>query len=116
MADIYWPDSLPATLLLAGLSMQPQDNVIRTAMDAGPKKARRRYTASAKTFSGKQVLSAEQFIIFKHFYHATIADGVLRFNFTDPVTLETAEFRFTGAYSATALDGLWEVAMPLERL
>jgi len=116
MANIYWPDSLPATLLLAGLSMQPQDNVIRTAMDAGPKKARRRYTAGVKTFSGKQIFNAEQFIIFQRFYHTALADGVLRFNFTDPITLETAEFRFTGPYKTAPIEGRWEVAMPLERL
>jgi len=116
MADIYWPDSLPPTLLLAGLSIRPQDNVIRTAMDAGPKKARRRYTARTVTYAGKQVFDAVKMEVFEQFYHTVLADGVLRFNFTDPVTLETAEFRFTGPYSAAALDGLWEVAMPLERL
>ncbi len=116
MAGIYWPELLPPTLLLAGLSMQPQGNVIRTAMDAGPKKARRRYTARTVAYSGKQLFDAAELAVFEQFYHTVLADGVLRFNFTDPITLKTAEFRFTGAYSAVAADGLWEVAMPLERL
>jgi len=116
MANITWPAELPATLLLEGLSMQPQNNVIRTSMDAGPKKARRRYTAGSKIFSGKQIFSAEQFEIFKRFYHTVLADGVLRFNFTDPITLETGEFRFTANYDTAALDGLFEVTLPLERM
>jgi len=116
MASITWPAQLPATLMLAGLSMQPQNNVICTAMDAGPKKARRRYTASTKIFSGTQIFSAEQFEIFKQFYHTVLADGVLRFNFTDPISLDTAEFRFTAIYTAAARDGLFEVTLPLERM
>jgi len=54
--------------------------------------------------------------VFEQFYNNVIADGVLRFNFTDPVTQETAEFRFTENYTANARDGLYEVQMSLERL
>jgi hypothetical protein len=116
MANINWPELLPPTLLLAGLSMQPQNNVIRTSMDAGPKKARRRYTASTKSFSGKQVFSAAELAVFEQFYHTVLAAGVLRFNFTDPITLETSEFRFSGPYSTAAVEGLWQVSMSLERM
>ena len=116
MASINWPEYLPATLLVRGLSKQPQSNVIRTAMDAGPKKARRRYTARTVAYSGKQAFNAAEMAVFEQFYHTVLADGVLRFNFTDPATLETAEFRFTGDYTASAADGRFEVQMPLERL
>jgi hypothetical protein len=116
MANIAWPPELPKTLLIEGLSKQPQGSVIRTAMDAGPKKARRRYTARTINFSGRQVLSAAELAAFELFYRASLADGALRFNFTDPVTLESAEFRFTSDYTVTGADGLFEVAMNLERL
>jgi hypothetical protein len=116
MAAISWPETLPATLLLDGLSRQPQSSVIRTAMDAGPKKARRRYTANSVKVSGRQIFSPGELAVFEQFYHTTLADGVLRFNFTDPVTLETAEFRFAADYSAASADGLWDVSMQLERL
>jgi hypothetical protein len=114
--NITWPAGLPATLLLAGLSKEPQNNVIRTAMDAGPKKARRRYTGKTYKYSGKQVFSAAQLETFERFYELALADGVLRFNFTDPVTLETAEFRFAAGYVATAVEGRFEVAMQMERM
>jgi len=116
MANITWPAELPPTLLLNSLSMQPQNNVIRTTMDAGPKKARRRYTAGTKTFSGKIILNAAQWEIFERFYHTVLADGVLRFNFTNPFSLEMGEFRFTAGYTAAALNGLFEVTLPLERM
>jgi hypothetical protein len=116
MANITWPAQLPATLLIDGLSKQPQSSVIRTAMDAGPKKARRRYTARTVKFSGKQVFNMLELAVFEQFYCNVLADGVLRFNFTDPTTLELAEFRFTDNYTVGTVDGLFEVAMQLERL
>jgi len=116
MANITWPELLPATLLIDGLSKQPQSNVIRTTMDAGPQKARRRYTARTIRFGGRQVFDAAELAVFEQFYHVVLADGVLRFNFTDPSTLETGEFRFTADYAASAVEGLFEVSMQLERL
>jgi len=116
MANINWPELLPSGLLAEGFGKQPQNNVVRTAMDAGPKKARRRYTARTVKYSGKQVFDASELAVFEQFYNNVIADGVLRFNFTDPVTQETAEFRFTENYTANARDGLYEVQMSLERL
>jgi hypothetical protein len=116
MANINWPELLPSGLLEKGFSKQPQDNVIRTTMDAGPKKARRRYTARSIKYSGKQNFDAAELAVFEQFYHNVIADGVLRFNFADPVTGEIAEFRFTEKYTATANDGQYEVTMPLERM
>jgi hypothetical protein len=116
MANITWPAELPATLLLEGLSKQPQNNVIRTAMDAGPKKARRRYTARSVKFSGKQIMSPGELAVFEQFYHTVLADGVLRFDFTDPVSLEAGEFRFAADYGVASADGLWDMSMQLERL
>ena len=116
MANITWPVQLPATLLIDGLSKQPQSSVIRTAMDAGPKKARRRYTARAVKFSGKMVFGMSELAVFERFYQTALADGVLRFNFTDPTTLEPGEFRFAADDTVSAVDGLFEVSMQLERL
>jgi len=116
MADIFWPEMLPNTLLVEGLSAKRNSSIIRTQMDAGPKKVRRRYTASTKIFTGRMILSAEQRSMLDQFYHTALADGVLRFNFTDPQTLEIAEFRFTGDYTENSTDGMFEIQMSLERL
>ena len=116
MINISWPETLPKTLLIEGLSAKRNSNVIRTQMDAGPKKARRRYTASSKTFAGKMLLDEEQRFDLDRFYRTDLADGVLRFIFTDPQTLETAEFRFTEDYTENSVDGKFEIHMSLERL
>ncbi|MDR2160515.1 MAG: hypothetical protein LBP23_10660 [Treponema sp.] len=116
MASISWPADLPATLLLEGLSAKQESNTIRTQMDAGPGKVRRRYTANTKVFTGKLLLTPAQRTLLEQFYHTALADGVLRFNFTNPLTMEVQEFRFTADYTESALDGLFEIAVSLERL
>jgi len=116
MANIFWPELLPSGLLAEGFSKQPQSNVIRTTMDSGPKKARRRYTARTVKYSGKQVFDEAELMVFEQFYHNVLADGVLRFNFADPVSGELGEFRFTADYVAAAIEGHFEVSMQMERL
>lgn len=116
MADIYWPDTLPKTLLMNGLSAKRNSNVIRTQMDTGVKKARRRYTATTKIFSGKMLLDENQRDELDRFYRVVLADGVFRFNFIDPQTLESAEFRFTEDYTENSVEGNFEISMSLEKL
>jgi len=99
-----------------GLAAGRNSNVIRTQMDAGPKKTRRRYTASTKIFTGKMFMDAEQHFVLEQFYRTVLADGALRFYFTDPQTLETAVFRFTEDYVEVSAGGMFEITMSLERL
>ncbi|MCL2765957.1 MAG: hypothetical protein FWD40_11880 [Treponema sp.] len=116
MTNIKWPELLPCGLLADSFEKQPQSNVIRTTMDAGPKKARRRYTARTIKHNGKQIFDAAELAVFEQFYHNVIADGVLRFLFKDSITGETAEFRFTDDPVVTDADGQFTVSMSLERL
>ena len=102
--------------MLNGLSAKSNTSVVRTKMDAGPDKIRRRYTASTKTFKGKMMLDASQRLELEIFYKTVLADGVFRFNFLDPQTLEIAEFRFTENYTENSVDGKFEISMSLERL
>jgi hypothetical protein len=113
---IYWPEALPKTLSLNGLSVQRNSSVVRTQMDAGARKARRRYTASTKIFTGKMLLNYAQRMILEDFYHTVLGDGVLRFIFLDPQTLETGEFRFREDYTEYSVEGFFEIQMSLEKL
>lgn len=89
MTDILWPISLPQVMILDGLQGQRRSNVIRTSMDAGPQKARRRYTVASKDFDGAIIV---------------------------PQTLEFKEFRFREDYKEQQIDGLWKITMPLEKM
>jgi hypothetical protein len=116
VTNIFWPDLLPADFLADGLTIKPQNNVIRTQMDAGPRKARRRYTARAMQFYGKQRFDVAELAVFEQFYNTELADGVFRFFYKDPVNNQLAEFRFSDNYTITEIGGLYEVALPMERL
>jgi len=116
MAVISWPAGLPATLRLDGLRGQYKDPVIRTDMDAGPTKARLRYTRPPKHYSGTMILSGEQRNMLDYFYRITTRYGALRFNFTNPQTLEIREYRFKAPPDESSADGRWNVALQLEEL
>lgn len=117
MTSITFPEELPATLRLNGLSGKPKGNVIRTEMDAGPAKQRQRYSVSTKEFSGSLVLNSSQRQIFEEWYENTLGSGALRFKMKDPQTLREEEFRFTDDYNENCDEnGMWTIVMPLERM
>jgi hypothetical protein len=116
MTEITWPDELPQLLRLEGLSATKKGNVIRTSMDAGPAKARQRYTVSTKNFTGSILVTESQRKILENWYTNILGNGTLRFKMKDSQTLEFAEFRFLQDYTERSLDGLWEISLNLEKL
>ena len=116
MAALSWPADLPRTLRLEGLRAQYKDPVIRTEMDAGPAKARLRYTRPPKYYTGTMALTGEQRDRLDYFYRIDSRFGALRFNFANPQTLETREYRFRAPPDETNADGLWIVTLQLEEL
>ena len=109
MTNIQWPKELPQIMRLEGLSGKLRTAVVRTDMDAGPQKTRRRYTVSQKDFSGSVIVTEAQRKILETWYREILGNGALRFVMTDPQTLEPAEFRFTEDYSEDSADGLWTI-------
>ena len=116
MTNITWPSSLPQVIRLEGLSGKKKSNVVRTQMDAGPQKARRRYTVSSKVFTGSVVLTEAQRELLEDWYDNILGSGVLRFVMKDPQTLEPSEFRFLEEYTEESSDGLWIITMQLEKM
>lgn len=116
MTNLKWPAELPQLMRLEGLSGTRKTAVVRTEMDAGPAKARQRYTVSTKEFSGSVVLTENQRQILENWYLNTLGSGVLRFRMVNPQTLEEKEFRFLEDYQESAIDGLWEIQMKLEMM
>lgn len=116
MTSIQWPKELPQVMRLEGLSGKLRTAVVRTEMDAGPQKTRRRYTVAQKDFSGSVVVTEAQRRILEAWYRQTLGNGALRFVMADPQTLAPAEFRFLEDYSEESADGLWTITMQLEKL
>jgi hypothetical protein len=88
-----WPGSLPQAPLLGATEKFP-DNLIRTKMDTGPDKVRRRFTAGVTEVAFPLLLTAEQADDLDTFFRATLKDGSLRFDFRHPRTGAQVEMRF----------------------
>lgn len=98
-----YPTTLPNQLL--GLRDKREDNVVRTQMEAGPAITRRRYTASVRTLSVPVVFTGAQRAIFEDFFEDDLKSGSLSFEWNDPLTDETAIFRFTKPPEFTTMRG-----------
>jgi hypothetical protein len=102
MASITYPSSLPKPLPVSG---KPQSGVIRTQMDVGPDKVRRRSTAIVNPMAFTIQVSGTQFTTFRNFFHTTSLEGSIEFNMADPWDDSTQEFRFTQTYDWVIVTG-----------
>jgi hypothetical protein len=113
-----WPNTIPQTLNMDGYGEAARDTNIRSAMDAGPAKVRRRASCAVRPVTGKMVMTAAELDDFREFYEEDILDGSLRFDWVDPLDGTTAvEMRFTAPYTIAAFGpDAFEVGMSLEIL
>ncbi len=81
-----WPADLPQYFEADSYSYEPGSGVIRTQMDAGPPKVRRRFTAVYNVHRGAMIMSRTQFTTyFQPFVDTTLGGGVLEFIFPNPI-------------------------------
>ncbi len=83
-----WPGSLPGPMK-EPFNEALDDTVIRTSMDTGPTKRRRRYTARKDMLNLVYRLDLTQLAIFRTFYGTTINDGLTEYDMEHPVTEAT---------------------------
>jgi len=86
-----WPTSLPLPEQ-AGYSEQQANNILRTQMDAGAPKQRRRYTAVYTTVKFQMTLTSAQTATLMSFYNLV---GAGSFYWTHPRTGASVTARFT---------------------
>lgn len=117
-----WPAGLPQDTLL-GVAVKPDDSVLRTQMDAGPPTTRNRFTAITKSVSAALYLTGAEVSTLDTFFHTTLKNGALSFDWKDPRTDSTVSMKFkeppeyTGMVgSDTVNDRLWNVSLSLEIL
>jgi len=112
-----WPLTLPQVLLVQNYAETPPSNVIRTQMDQGPPKVRRRSTDAQRLFSGTMILTEDEVAIWEDFYYNTIQE-VLPFDFPHPRTGATISVTVnnngSGAPPYAAVDaGLYSLTLVL---
>ena len=117
MAVPAWNVDLPTKLFVAGYGQSFPALTIKSDMDVGPAKVRRRFTAGVEPVAGTMIMTAAQLATFETFYNDTILGGSLRFSWTKPpVHTVACEMRFTEVPSWTKVEGEYEVSLSLEVL
>ena len=91
---LTWPSDLPQHVRQSGFSDTLPDGVLRTKMEAGPGKARRRFSAAARPLACSLLLDRQQLARFDRFVQEETKNGSLPFLMFDPV------------YDGAELDGL----------
>lgn len=97
-----WPSSLPQKPL-RGVSETRESNVIRSPVELGPAKLRRRYTVDIILFSVTLPMTKSEVDTFNAFYETTIDHGSLAFDWIHPRTEVANVFRLRTAPSYTTL-------------
>ena len=111
-----WPASLPQGPFV-GHSEGFPDELVRTKMDAGPAKVRRRYTASVIPIEYPIQLTTAQVTTLRTFYYTTLNGGVDTFTHDLPRTGVAATLRFTAPPKPrVSAVGTWQVVLMLEIL
>ena len=117
MAIPAWPGALPQELLVNGYSQSFPDITIKSNVDAGPAKVRRRFTAGVEPVSGTMIMTTAQLATLDTFFNTTLLGGSLRFSWTKPPAHSVAcEMRFTEVPSWTKVEGDYEVSLSFEVL
>ena len=112
-----WPGSLPTEPLVKGYQEGREDTKIRSPMDYGPAKVRRRTTAAVTKFVAGFILDDTDLATFETFYITTLNDGSLSFTWTHPRTGAAITVRFVKSYSIEAVgNSLYKAAAEMEIL
>lgn len=116
MVNPLWPASLPQLAAVDGYQESPPDTALRTKMDTGPDKIRRRFTAGVRPLSVQLDLTKVQVETLDVFYVTTTAGGALRFDWVGPRNQTTVEMRFVRppVYRPLASDVAWRATLQLE--
>ena len=113
---IFWPNTLPLPTI-DGYGVHPGEAILRTDMEAGPARQRRRFTQVPSRISVRWVLRRDQFALFEAWYrwHAKEGGAWFDIDLLGGVGLTVHEARFTRQFEARIRSGvLWEVTSELE--
>jgi hypothetical protein len=108
MTTVSFPSVLPAPGV-SGYSLAPQENVIRTDMESGPARQRRRFTREATTINLTFLFNRTQMGVFEYWFNNDAQHGAAWFNISlaNGAGITTVQARFVGPYKATARPGLF---------
>ena len=113
---LVWPASLPALPLIDDYRETFGKHTIRTSMDGGPTKRRRRFTTPCEPHHFSFQVDGTQLATFKSFYRETIVHGALPFEYTHPITLVSATWALLDEPEIRATGGdYYRISFAVER-
>ena len=114
--SIFWPTTLPLPTI-EGYGVHPGEAILRTEMEAGPARQRRRFTQVPSRISVRWLFRRQQFALFEAWYrwHAKEGGEWFEIDLLGGLGLVAHEARFTRQFEARVRGGvLWEVTSELE--
>lgn len=114
--NVQWPNTLPLPLV-DGYGLTPQEAVLRTDMESGPARQRRRFRQTPTRISVRWLFSETQFALFEAWYKFHADEGGQWFEITllGGLGLLPHESRFTRQFEAQLISARrWEVKGELE--
>lgn len=111
-----YPTKLPSPMI-AGYEINPEDATLRTQMDAGPDRTRRRYTAIPSLVPIKWRFTLSEMALFEAWHKYDTLDGSAWFtiNLANGKGITSVEAKFSKPPKKILLSGLkWEVQSELE--
>lgn len=117
MTTPLFPATLPAASL-GSYSYRPGENLIRTEMENGPAKVRRRFVSVPTDVNVSWKFSREELATFEGFFRNTIYDGAAWFQMKlvngAGETLCTARFKEPYQAEALSRENAWRITATLE--
>lgn len=111
-----WPGTLPDFFQIRGFTETGADNIIRSSVDVGPEKVRRRTVTNVRRHVGNMWLTDSQYTELKTFFEVTHEYGALSFTMDDAHgTNQTFRFVSPPKYTTVGPNN-WQVRLDLEEL
>ncbi len=113
---INFPKTLPYPTV-QGYAIKPGEAIVRTEMEAGPARQRRRYTQTPSKISVRWIMNPEQFCLFEAWYKYQAKEGAEWFviSLLGGIGITEQDARFTQQFEASLIAGrLWQITTELE--
>lgn len=111
-----WPSTLPAPKV-GSYKENPPKLTLRTEMEQGPAKVRKRFTAGVRMLSFTLCLTKAEVEILDDFFVDDVASGALSFDYSHPRTAVACKARITKEPQYTGVDpDYYEAQIELEIL
>lgn len=116
MSITSWPTTLPLPTV-QGYGIRPGEAILRTEMETGPARQRKRFTQVPSRLSVRWLMQREQFALFEAWYrwHAKEGGAWFAIDLLGGIGLTAHEARFTRQFDAKLVGRvLWEIVSELE--